>query len=365
MSLMSSRSLRTLQFAVLAAAVGSLAATPGVVQGAYQQTALVSDGYYEAPHTDANSLNPWGLAATTSSPWWVGNNHTGKATIYDANGVVSQLVVDVPSFNSATGGPVTGVAFNPTSSFVLSDGGSSGPATFLFACEDGTISAWNPNVPPPPPSHQMQRVVDNSGVQANYKGLAVASSPLGDRLYAADFHNARIDIFDGMFAQQFIPGVFVDPSLPSGYAPFNIMNLGGELYVAFALVDTSSGDEIAGPGLGFVSVFDASGVLLRSLIHGGQLNAPWGMAIAPSNFGQFSDSLLVANFGNGTIHAYDRTTGALRGILRRASGFPIHVEGLWGIAFGNGGSAGLPNVLYFTAGPADETHGVFGSIIAI
>jgi len=217
----------------------------------------------------------------------------------------------------------------------------------------------------PPPSDQAQRMVNSSGMQANYKGLAVASTAFGDRLYAADFHNGRIDIFDGLFAPLSIGGAFVDPNLPSGYAPFNIVNLGGELYVAFALVETSTGDEITGPGLGFVSVFDTEGSLLRSLIHQGQLNAPWGMAIAPANFGQFSNSLLVGNFGNGIIHAYDRQTGALRGILRRANGTPIHVDGLWGIAFGNGGLAGPANVLYFTAGPADEDHGVFGRILAI
>jgi uncharacterized protein (TIGR03118 family) len=328
----------------------------------YQQHGLVSDGYYEAPVHDRDLVNPWGLVPNPTAVWWVADNGAGKSTLYDGNGNKVSLTVDVPSVSALTGGPVTGVTFNTTQSFVVTDGVNSGPAVFLFATEDGVISGWNPGVPPPPVSHQAEVGFDNSSQNAIYKGLAVASTVSGDRLYAADFHNARIDVLDGSFHLLNLPGAFVDPAIPDHYAPFNVMNLGGRLYVTYALQDSNAEDELAGFGRGYVSVFSTDGVLQQSLIHGGQLNAPWGMAIAPSNFGQFSNALLVGNFGNGRIHAYDPVSGALLGTLRRPGGSPIHVDGLWGIAFGNGGQAGPLNTLYFTAGPADETHGAFGRI---
>jgi uncharacterized protein (TIGR03118 family) len=360
----STQSIRRLQCALCLCAVGSVGATYASAQGYYQLQNLVSDNYYEAPHDDANLINPWGLAAAPTGKWWVANEDSGKSTLYDGAGVPDPLVVSVPTVGSNTGGPATGIVFNPTSSFVITDGTSSAPAFFLFAGLDGLITGWNPNLPPPPLSTQAHIAVNNSAQASIYIGLALASTASGDRLYAADFHNKRIDVFDGLFQPVNIAGAFTDPQVPSNFSPFNVMNLNGQIYVAYAWLDKDGMEEVTGPGQGFVSVYSTDGTLVKSLIHRTKLNAPWGMAIAPSNFGEFSNMLLVGNLGNGRINAFDPVTGKLRGTLRKANGFPVHIDGLWGIAFGNGGPAGPTNALYFCAGVGDEEHGVFGRIDA-
>jgi uncharacterized protein (TIGR03118 family) len=316
---------------------------------------LVSDEPGEALNLDPNLVNGWGIARGPTSPWWVAAADTGVSALYSGTGAVQSLVVDVP-------GEPTGTVFNGGPGFVITDGTFSGPAVFLFASEDGTISGWNPAVPPPAPSHQAIVAVDNSAAGANYKGLAIASTASGDFLYAADFHNARVDVFGGNFQPATMPGGFVDPQLPAGFAPFGIQNLQGRIYVAYAKQDEEAEDEVAGEGLGFVSVFDTAGTFVARVASGEPLDAPWGLAIAPAGFGRFSGNLLVGNFGNGRINAYDLATFEPRGHLKTADHKPLVIDGLWGIAFGNGAGAGPTTTLFFAAGPDDETHGLFGSV---
>jgi uncharacterized protein (TIGR03118 family) len=328
---------------------------------AYHQTNLVSDLPGLAQLTDPDLVNPWGLAAGPTTPMWVADNGTDKATIYPGfvNGspiTKAPLVVNIP------GGAPTGQVFNGTAGFEVQDGAASGPALFLFDSEAGLVTGWNPGVPPPPPSTQAQ--VGASVPHAIYKGLAIATTSAGTFLYAADFHHARIDVFDSSFNRVHLAGRFRDHKLPRGYAPFNIQELGGRLYVAYAKQDADREDEVAGPGRGFVDVYSTRGHLLRRLIRRGHLDAPWGLALAPAaGFGRFSGALLVGNFGDGRINAYDPRTGAFRGRLRHEDGRPIEIEGLWALRFGNG-VTGNPTTLLFTAGIDDEAHGLFGAIQA-
>jgi len=237
-----------------------------------------------------------------------------------------------------------------------------GTSRFLFATEPGRIFGWNPNVPVPS-SRQAIVAVDRSAFGANYKGLAIDSTSEGGRLYAADFHNARIDVFDGRFnLLVYAFGAFVDPQVPHGFAPFGIQTIGSRVVVAYAKQDAQAEDEVAGPGLGFVSVFDTSGSLLGRITNRNLLNAPWGIALAPANFGRFSGSLLIGNFGDGRITAFDLATLQPKGQLMGLNGNPIAIDGLWGIAFGNGSAAGPSNALFFAAGPGDEEHGLFGRL---
>jgi uncharacterized protein (TIGR03118 family) len=333
---------------------------PSRARNAYHQTNLVSDLPGLAQLTDPDLVNPWGMAAGPATPVWVADNGTDKATIYPGfvNGSPIQkapLVVSIP------GGAPTGQVFNGTPGFEVRDGDASGPALFLFDSEAGLVTGWNPGVPPPPPSTQAQ--VGARVRHAIYKGLAIATTSAGTFLYGADFHRGRIDVFDQGFDRVHLPGRFQDRRLPRGYAPFNVQELGGRLYVAYAKQDADREDEVAGPGRGFVDVYSTSGHLLHRLIRRGQLNAPWGLVLAPAGFGRFSGDLLVGNFGDGRINAYDPRTGAFRGRLRHEDGSPIEIEGLWALRFGNG-VTGDPTTLLFTAGIDDEAHGLFGAIQA-
>jgi uncharacterized protein (TIGR03118 family) len=334
------------------------ASQPG---NAYRQTNLVSDLPGLAQLTDPDLVNPWGLAAGPTSPAWVADNGTNKATLYrgfvDGSPIQKlSLVVNIP------GGAPTGQVFNSTDGFVVSSGTASGPAAFLFDSEGGQVTGWNAGVPPPSPSTQAQ--VGTSVPDAIYKGLAIASTPAGTFLYAADFHDGRIDVFDSSFNLVHLsPGSFSDKEIPAGFAPFNVQTLGGLLYVAYAKQDADREDEVAGSSLGFVDVFDLNGNLLRHLIERGQLDAPWGLALAPAGFGRFGGALLVGNFGDGRINAYDPETGEFLGRLRNEDNKPIEIDGLWALRFGNG-VIGTPNTLLFTAGIDDEAHGLFGAIEA-
>ena len=333
---------------------------PSRARNAYHQTNLVSDLPGLAQLTDPDLVNPWGLAAGPTTPVWVADNGTDKATIYPGfvNGSPIQkapLVVSIP------GGAPTGQVFNGTPGFEVRDGDASGPALFVFDSEAGLVTGWNPGVPPPPPSTQAQ--VGARVRHAIYKGLAIATTSAGTFLYGADFHRGRIDVFDQGFDRVHLPGRFQDRKLPRGYAPFNVQELGGRLYVAYAKQDADREDEVAGPGRGFVDVYSTSGHLLHRLIRRGQLNAPWGLVLAPAGFGRFSGDLLVGNFGDGRINAYDPRTGAFGGRLRHEDGSPIQIEGLWALRFGNG-VTGDPTTLLFTAGIDDEAHGLFGAIRA-
>jgi len=313
----------------------------------YEQHNLVSDGAESADLVDPALVNAWGLVASATSPWWVADNGTGLSTLYNGNtGAKVVLTVSVP-------GAPTGVVFNSGPSFVVTSGTKSGPARFIFASEDGTISGWNPAVA------ATQAVVgaDNSAGGAVYKGLALASTAAGDRLYATNFHAGTVDVFDAGFHQ--VLGGFTDADLPPGYAPFGIRLLGGTIYVTYALQDADKHDDVAGEGHGFVNAFDTEGHRLRRVASRGRLNSPWGLALAPADFGAVSGGLLVGNFGDGHINGFDPH----RGLLHAADGRPIAIDGLWALAFGNGAAAGPTNALFFTAGPFGEQHGLFGKLV--
>jgi uncharacterized protein (TIGR03118 family) len=321
----------------------------------YNVRFLVSDGTTAAENTDANLVNAWGIASNAAGVWWVADNKTDLATLYAGNGFPQALVVSVP------GGP-TGIVSYGGPGFLVTDGAVSAPARFLFAKENGTIAGWSPGVPPPAPSRQTFVVADRSAAGARYKGLAVATTAAGDFLYAADFHNGRVDVFDGAFRLVGAQGAFVDPDLPPGFAPFGVQTLQGKVFVTYARQDEEAKDEVTGPGLGFVSVFDTAGTFLARVASGEPLNAPWGVSIAPVGFGRFSGNLLVGNLGDGRINAFDLATFEARGHLKRPDRKPIVIDGLRGLGFGNGAGASPTDTLFFAAGPNDETQGLFGSI---
>ena len=294
--------------------------------------------------TDPNLVNAWGLAFSPTSPFWVANNGTNTSTLYSGDRVgppavplsINPLVVNLP------GGAPTGAVFNSTANdFVITDGTNTGKAAFIFVTEGGEIVGWSPGVPPPAPSTQGQIAMTVSG--AIFKGVTIGQSGGNSYLYATDFHNGVIDVFDGQFNPVTLAGNFTDPHLPAGYAPFNIMAVGDKLYVTYAKQDAAGEDELHGVGLGFVDVFNTDGTFAKRLVQHGLLNAPWGMAIAPASFGSFGGDLLVGNFGNGQINAYNPETGHFVGSLRNAHGQKIKIDGLWALAFGNGGSAGDAN----------------------
>lgn len=341
-----------------------IAAEAGAAHTFYDVHNLVSDGFVTADHIDEHLVNSWGIAFNPNGVWWVSDADAGVSTLYDGNGNINSLVVNIPGGDggAATGGP-TGIVFNGSDDFIVSDGLFSEPARFIFAGEDGVISAWAPGLPPPSPSHQAHAVIDNSG-SAGYRGLALLTNASGDaHLYATDFHNGKIDVFDNEFQPVVVQGGgFQDSKIPSDFAPFGIAAINGKLYVSYAKQDEDAEEDVTGAHLGYIDVFDADGNLIKRLVKKGKLNAPWGMVLAPSNFGEFSGMLLVGNFGDGRINAYDPVTGKFKGTLRGAPGQPVEIEGLWGLGFGNGLGAGPTNTLFFAAGPDDEEHGLFGRI---
>ena len=341
--------------AVSFAAVASLAAaapTPAAQQN-YTVTPLVSDGYLPGTIVDQNLVNAWGLTASGGSPWWVADNGVGKSTLYNGNtGAPQSLVVSVDT-------NPTGAVFNGTTGFVVP--GTTARAAFIFDTEGGQLLGWNP-------AFGTTAQVAKTIAGAIYKGLAIGTTAAGaPRLYAANFHAATVDVFDGSFTLVTEPGAFVDPSLPDGYAPFGIQNIAGRIFVSYAKQDADAEDEIAGQGRGFVDEYDTDGHLLQRVAQHGQLNAPWGLALAPASFGEFGGDLLVGNFGDGQINAYaPQPDGSFErvGGLRDDSGRQIAIDGLWALEFGNGAAAGPKETLFFTAGPNDENDGLFGKITA-
>ncbi|MBO0719546.1 MAG: TIGR03118 family protein [Blastocatellia bacterium] len=326
----------------------------------YHVRNLVSDGSVKADHTDPNLINGWGVASSPTSVVWVAANGTGKATLFDGQGNPQTLVVTVPSAaGGETPGKPTGMVFNNLGDFAVQRVGvTPASSVFLFASEDGTISGWAPSVDPT----NAILAVNNSASEAIYKGLAQATNGEGKFLYATDFHNNKIDVFDSNFKQVTLSGSFQDHGIPKGFAPFGIQNLNGNLYVTYAKQDEAAEDNVSGVGLGFVDIFDANGNLIRRVASGGALNAPWGMAIAPADFGVFSNRLLIGNFGDGLINAFDVATGEFLGQLDDDNGKPIMIDGLWGMIFGNGLHGQPTNVLFFAAGPNDESGGLYGRI---
>ncbi len=357
--------------AAVAALVILVAVVPGIAtasfwhrHNAYVQTNLISDINGVARITDPNLVNPWGMAAGPSTPLWIADNGADVSTLY-TGGVHGSIPVILPLVVNIPGGAPTGIVFNPTADFVVTVGNASAPANFIFSSEAGEITAWSKAVSGTTASEEF-----TSGT-AVYKGLAIASTADGTFLYATNFHDGTIDVFDKDFKPVTLsPGKFTDPNIPTNvapfgtdFAPFGIQELGGRLYVTYALQDAAMHDDVKGAGNGFVDVYSTDGVLIKRLISQGDLNSPWGMVVAPQNFGAFSRSLLVGNFGDGAIHAYDPMTGKLRGQLMNRDDNPILINGLWSLRFGNG-VTGTPRSLLFTAGIGDESHGLFGEINA-
>jgi uncharacterized protein (TIGR03118 family) len=313
----------------------------------YSWQNLQSDIAGVAEHTDANLVNPWGMAASstsTSGIIWVSDNGTGVSTLYHQNGTALPLVVTIPpAAKNKDGGNPTGIVGNTTASFNVSKNGNSKPARFIFASEDGSISGWNPSLDP----NNAIIAVDNSKSKAVYKGAALGVANGQNFLYVTNFFSGHVETYNENF-QQVNPSGFSDPNLPAGFAPFGIQNLNDQIYVTYAMQDKKHHDDVAGPGNGFVNVFDTSGNLVRRLVSNGNLNSPWGLAIVDGE-------LWVGNFGDGKINNYDPTTGAFIETLMKADGTPLQFDGLWALLpLGEG--------VYFTAGIADESHGLFGLI---
>jgi uncharacterized protein (TIGR03118 family) len=318
---------------------------------------LVADQTGIADHTDANLINPWGNGFSAGSPFWVGNNGTGTSTLYDGTGTATALVVQIPAAGGGANGPVTGVLVNSvTTAFLLAPGKQS---QFMFCSEDGVISGWNSTVD----ATHAQILLDNSKTNAVYKGCAIGGTATAPLLYVANFNSGKVEVYDANMKAVVTAGAFTNPAVPAGFAPFNVQVMGGKAYVAYAKPDAQKHDDVAGVGNGFVSVYDLSGTLLQSLVAGGNLNSPWGMAIAPATFGDFGGALIVGNFGDGMMNAYNLTTGARMGTLSDLHATPLVIPGLWSLNFGNG-SRSDAGTLYFTSGPGQEMHGLLGSIQA-
>lgn len=318
---------------------------------AYVRRDLVADQPGVAAVTDPNLINPWGVSFSATSPFWVSDTGSGLSTLYNGSGAITPLVVTIPAASSGTKGTPTGQVQNSTTAFLLANGNK---ASFIFATEDGTISAWNGGA-----AAAIQ--VNNSSSSAVYYGLAIGTNAAGSPLlYAPNFTTGKIDVFTGAWAPTTVAGGFADAGVPAGYAPFNIWPIGGKLYVAYAKQGPLSG--VAGAGTGYVSVFDFDGHLQKDLVSGGPLNAPWGMAVAPASFGAFGGDLLVGNFGDGKINAFDPNSGAPLGAVQDTNGNPLVFSGLWALFFGNGGNGGDRNTLYITAGTGNLQHGLLSSV---
>jgi uncharacterized protein (TIGR03118 family) len=326
----------------------------------FTQINQVSDQPGKAKLTDGSVVNAWGLALSPTSPLWVANNGTDTATLY-AGGLNGATVVKAPPppngplTVTVPGGP-TGQVFNGGGDFVVSGPNGSGAARFIFATESGDILGWNPNANP------TVAVLGTHVDGAIFKGLAIANTTFGSFLLAADFHNARVRVFDGQFREIPLPPqiFFHDPRLPKGYAPFNVMVSGDRVYVTYAKQDADAEDEVAGQGLGFVDVYSDFGVTVHRVATRGQLNAPWGLAFAPASWGSLAGDLLVGNFGDGRINAFDgdHFEGQLRGTDHK----PITIDGLWALLPGTANTGGV-GTMWFSAGPDDESHGLVGQLV--
>jgi uncharacterized protein (TIGR03118 family) len=347
----------------------------------YTQTNLVTDMGSLAPVTDSNLKNGWGLSRSTGSPWWVSDNGTGVSTLYNIAGTTSTLaatvnprvvVIPPPNGSTSTSTP-TGQVFNGSADFTLAPGI---PALFIFVTEDGTISGWNPGFDSAHPNNAALKV-DNSP-NAVYKGVTTGDVDGVRYLYVANFRSGHIEVYDTNFKAvtlssssdgdhqgNFSEESFDDRKIPEGYAPFNVQNIGGSLFVTYAKQNAARHDDVAGAGFGFVDIFSTTGKLEGRLEHGPWLNSPWGVVWAPRDFGEFSNRVLVGNFGSGQIAAFNGFTGKFIGLMQNPNGTTLAIDGLWALAFGNSANAGPYNALFFTAGPNAEANGLFGALTAV
>jgi uncharacterized protein (TIGR03118 family) len=314
----------------------------------YSWTNFQSDIPGVAQHVDENLVNPWGMAASSGGTIWVSDNGTGVSTLYGQDGTARSLVVTIPTAaRNREGGNPTGIVFNDTGFFQVTKNGNSAPAIFIFVSEDGSISGWNPDLDLTHAIIAVDNGTNRGRNSAIYKGATLGVANGHNFLYVTDFHTGKVETYDENF-HQVNPNGFVDPNLPAGYGPFGIRQFNGEIFVTYAKQDHAREDDVPGPGFGFVNVFDTSGNFVRRLISNGELNAPWGLALV-------EDGLWVGNFGDGRINNYDPNTGAFIETLMRADGTPLQFDGLWDLLpLGDG--------VFFTAGIADEEHGLFGII---
>ena len=358
---------RKLLLPAVAFALVAANASVHAAKNSYDVDILVSDGFMATPNTDPHLVNGWGVAFNPTGFVWVADNGAGVSTLYDGHGVPSPLVpqplvVTIPAATAGDTGTPTGIVFNSTNVGGTGDFAVTGkPSFFIFATEDGLIAAWAPGVAPTNAIRMYPAAAD--APTAVYKGIALANDGTANHLYATDFLGGKIDVFDTSFAKVTLSGSFTDPKLPKGYSPFNVQNIGGNLIVTFGKRDEEEEDEEAkGKGFGVVDEFSPTGHLIRRIAQHGKLNAPWGVALAPASFGKFGGDLLIGNFGDGTINAYDAKSGKFKGQLKSAKNKVLHIDGLWGMAFGNGVNDQSPDKLYFAAGPVGESHGMYGSI---
>jgi len=364
----------------------SLIAAAGVIAWAplaraaghgYLQHNLVSDNpaAAAADNTDPNLLNPWGVAFFPGGPFWISDNGAGVSTLYDGTGTKTPLTVTIPApagdTNAGAPGP-SGMVWNgnPMAFQVGNNAQTTAPALFIWATEDGTIAAWQGGLSP---ITEAVTVVPNpdfvnggTGTDPVYKGLAIGNNSSGLFLYASNFRDGKIAVWDSTFsststAAAALNAKFTDQLIPDGFAPFGIQNIGGQLWVTYAKQDAAKHDPVAGTGAGFVDVFDTDGNLLRRFARSGMLYAPWGVVLAPNNFGQFSNDILIGNFGNGEISAWVPQTGRFMGLMRDEHGQPIELGTLWTLVFG-GGAVASPQTLYFTTGLVMEQDGLFGTL---
>jgi uncharacterized protein (TIGR03118 family) len=363
--------------ALIAAAVVVCMGGKLAIAQAYQQTNLVSDiqGLAQNPpngQPDTQLLNPWGLVASPTSPWWVSDNNEGVATLYNGQGVKQGLVVNIPSPVSGVPGTPTGVVFTGATGFSFQTDGKTAAAAFTFVTEDGTIVAWAPGINPTDLANDAFVVVPDSNNPtaasgAVYKGATIAQITKDgpSYLYVTNIRSGRIEVYDTKFNRVQLHDIdghraLVDREIPEGFAPFNVQAINGDLYVTYARQNGAKHDDLDFPGFGFVDKFSPSGKLLQRLESGPWLNAPWGVALAPANFGFYSNHILIGNVGSGQIAVYDVASGRFDGLLRDANGHALQNDRLWALQFGNGNAAGPSNWLFFTAGIGDEAHGLFG-----
>jgi uncharacterized protein (TIGR03118 family) len=366
---------RSLKLVMAFAAVPIL--SPGLAFAQhYTQTNLVSDTAGAAATLDPSLVNPWGLSRSSTSPWWVSNNGSGTSTLYTGAGQIIPIngngIVTIPPPKSAPAGTTatpTGTVFNGSKDFVL-PAPNGKPAVFIFATEDGTISGWNGG---PAAFLAVDNNDNGSPNGAVYKGVTTADINGKRFLYVTNFRAGRVEVYDTNFHRAYLPGDAFQSGdddegggrIPRGFAPFNIQNIGGSLFVTYAMQDAAKHDDVAGDGNGFVEIFTPSGRHIGKLQHGQWLNSPWGVVWTPRDFGEFSNTILVGNFGSGRIAAFNGFTYQFIGFVQNPDNSVLTIDGLWALAFGNGANAGPSTTLFFTAGTDHEAHGLFGTLTAV